>query len=172
MRCAGIALLLLAIGCRASERDQDGAAGHLQREDWRQQFVGDWQAEFFLDSTEWPSEPWRRPMRPEPGLSVIGALRITDSVIPLPVSFALRSWLVVDFTPLLSRPMSCFTPRPEGIQIERDQDSILLNFTPASGDCGFYAAGRTEGDSLVGTWREGAYSGTPVVGRFHLRPRP
>jgi len=62
--------------------------------------------------------------------------------------------------------MSCFDPRPTSTSVSQDRETTSLRFTPSAADCGFGAAGKFDGESLVGTWAESSFRGAI----FHLAP--
>jgi hypothetical protein len=162
--------LITAVACQASSPIRDAALPALSASDWRQEFIGAWQIEFVLDSVRVPDQTdGVMLMRAVSGPSVLGRFTLTDSIVDAPWIRGLRSSLIIDDVALLGRPMSCFEPRPTTTRIERQNGGVIIDFTPGAADCGLTALVQMEGDSVIGRWREGGFTGPPATGRVSLR---
>jgi hypothetical protein len=155
MRCVAAALLVAIAGCRTALAP---AAGGEQPKP-NDSLVGLWTVAFRLDSVRAPGGGWQRGTLRE----AHGRLRLSDSTAS---GNAVRSSIDVDFTPVLGRQMSCFDPRPQSTNLNREGDTVRLLFTPNVADCGFGAYGVLHSDSLIGSWDETSFVGPVAAGRF------
>jgi hypothetical protein len=141
-------------------------SAELPRNDWRRQLVGAWTIEFRLDSVRGRGGSVER-WQPGSFKTATGSFVIRDSTAA-GWGQAVQSTIDVEFDSLLSRPMSCYDPKPTATGIDRDGSEVRLTFTPTSADCGFSGWGRFFGDSLIGEWDESAFAGPSVTGRFRM----
>jgi len=143
------------------------AAVPLGSHDSRRALAGSWQADFEADSVEWPSGGDSIRFRQAPSKWISGSLWLGDTIAGLRVR-GLRAEMVVDFTPILGRQMSCFESGRGVVDVERHGQTVRFWFTPGAGDCGFGGIAQYYGDSLIGTWSEGAFVGSASAGRFRF----
>lgn len=159
-----LALAIASIACAGQTPSPAATASDAQSASDRHSLAGDWTVEFRVDSVRnvgtnasWRAGSFR---------STHGSLHLSDSTVGN--GNVVRSSIRVEFDSLLGRPMSCYEPRPTTTGVERDGDNVRLRFTPNGFDCGFSAAGRLAGDSVVGTWDESGFAGPSIMGRFRM----
>jgi hypothetical protein len=102
-------------------------------------------------------------MHASSGAWVVGTLILTDSV----TEGSMLARIDLDFTSVLGRQVSCFTPGRGLVQVQMLPE-VQLNFTPGAADCGFAARGGRQGDTVVGYWYEDSFIGPRTVGRFRM----
>ena len=146
----------------------------LGAHDSRRALTGSWRADFEADSARWPlrdstGRVTGAEFRRGSSAWISGTLWLGDTVAGLGVARGLRADLVMDFTPILGRQMSCFCSGRGVVDVERHGNTVHFWFTPGTGDCGFGGTARYYGDSLIGTWSEGSFVGPASGGRFRLQ---
>ena len=149
----------------------DGAVA-LSRQDWRQDLVGEWNAEFFIDSMiplhsgdSILPRRWRSPLDLA---SIRGILVLVDTLIGSSPGRGLRARFALDFRPALGRQISCLRDSGRLAAGRTGTRTVRLEFTPGVYDCGFAGVGQVTRDSIVGTWSESSFVGPVSEGRFRL----
>jgi hypothetical protein len=156
-----LAVILGALACASTLTP----AGASLDANWPQSMIGEWNVDFRLDSLR-SREGGTAHWTPASFATTRGALRLIDASTAGSGTF--RSSIQINFGSLLGRPMSCFDPPPTQTAIEREGDTVRLQFTPGVADCGLSAYATIRGDSLVGTWEETSFAGPTVLGRFRM----
>lgn len=125
---------------------------------------GTWAVTFSLDSqlTSAVNDPVLRWRRNRDTVVAAGTLTLQESH-----GDRVRGRMDVDFSGMLGRPMTCYTPGKVELQVEAREPRLLIAFTPGVADCGFGANVEWSGDTIAGVWSETSFVGPVAVG--HLR---
>jgi len=160
MRFPGRLLVIAALAC--------GACAHAPPLDTQgppaPDLSGTWSVTFSLDSqlTSAVNDPVLRWRRNRDTVAAEGLLTLQE-----PRGDRLSGRMDVDFTAMLGRPMTCYSPGKVELQVESREPRLLIAFTPGVADCGFGANVEWSGDSITGMWSETSFVGPVAVG--HLR---
>src|SRR5574341_179361 len=147
----------------------------LNLDDSRRALIGTWKIAFAADTIEIVADSVSSPpryTRIAGGSSwTTGTLQLRDTLVASE-SDELFARFDIDFAPILTRPMSCFEAGEGRVGVRRNGATVHFWFTPNWNDCGFAGTARFYGDSLVGTWGEESFAGSPSFGRFRMLRLP